>query len=211
MEFPRPLVVPGEGLFAEEGHLLGEPVGGGGDGPHRPQAHHGEGEAFQAAEDEKVPPRLQKEVGEVLQVLGGVLEAHDVGEVPPQAPHGLGGDLHPGPSRDVVDEEGKVGDGPRHLGEVAVKPLLVGLDVVGDDDHGPLGPGLLGEAGELQGLLQAKRPGPRDHGNAARHLVQDDLYGPLPLLQGLGAGLARGAPHAHAVGAPLDDPLHEAP
>ncbi|CAM5554932.1 hypothetical protein STENM223S_03747 [Streptomyces tendae] len=198
------MVVGAQG--GEEGvrDLGGEGVDGGGvggdsDGGVRAGLDLGGGGAV---EEQEVPGGGEDRALEAVQVAVAVLEADDAGDRG-QAPDGLGGvgDLTP-----LVGDQREPGPGgdPLHLRDQSV--LRGGGEVVRHDEK-RVGAGVLGDAGEPQGLRPAV-PGPGDDGHPAGRLLDGNGHDPpvLVLVQGEElAGAAGGEERAGPGGEPVGD------
>ncbi len=175
---------------------VGDEVGAGQDGPVGPGGQGGGHDLVVAHEDAYPALDLLEERLQEGHVARGVLDAHHVVEVghplcrPPL-------EVGAGALGDVVHDDGK----PHlvHPLEVLVDLVEGGLEVEGGHHQGCCGPGLLGPAGELHRLAGGGAARPGHHRHAPGHLVQGDLDGPLPLLEGEIDELARRAAGHHPV------------
>jgi hypothetical protein len=114
----------------------------------------------------------------------------------------------PGALRDVVDDDGDAQGVQRP--EVVVDLVEGGLQVVRGDDQDARDACVPGPAGQLEGLPGGGAAGARQDRHPPVHLVQADLNGPLPFLQGHVREFARGAAGDDAVHVGQDVP-DEAP
>ncbi len=113
-------------------------------------------------------PGLVQDVGHVLEVARGLLDADDVVVRAAQAPDSLRRDVDGGPDGHVVDDDRKVGE---LGGDARVPPeqaLLLGTPVVGGDDEGGGGAEALRLRGQLERLVHERTPRRREERARAR-------------------------------------------
>jgi hypothetical protein len=85
-----------------------------------------------------------------------------------------------------------------------IEALLGRFVVVGGDEQGSLGSGLLCVAGEAHRFGRAVGPGPRDDGDSSPGFLDGDVHDPIVLAVGEGGRLAGGAARNNPVN-PLPD------
>jgi hypothetical protein len=139
-------------------------------------------------------------------VTGRVLHADDVGQLG-KLPHRGGHHVDHRPGRDVVDDDRNADLVER--AEMGDQALLRRLVVVGRDDQRGVGAHGLRVLDEAHGLDGVVGPRPRDHRNAARGGLHDDLDHLLMLVMGQRRAFPGRAHRHEAVRAFGDLPLHQ--
>ena len=92
-----------------------------------------------------------------------------------------------------------------------VEPLLRGLVVVRGDQQNPVGPGLFGMPGQVDGLGGVVGPGPGNHRHPAGHRVDDDINHLVVLVVGEGRRLSGGPAGDDRIGSPGDLKFNQLP
>ena len=140
-------------------------------------------------------------------VGGRVLHADDIGQLE-QPRHGVDRHVDHAPSRDVVDDDRDVGAVVDRL-VVEIEPFLRRLVVIGRDHERAIGAGLLGVAGQLDGLGGRVRSGAGDHRHAAGSRLDAELDDLLVLVMGERRRFARRPARHEPVRALVDLPLDQ--
>ena len=120
------------------GDRTGRQVGDGTDEPDTTQRQQRQAQQLDPRPHQHVAPTQVEDPREVLEVLGGLLDADDVGVVSPQACHRLGCHVDCGADRHVVQHDRHVGEGRGRPSEYQReqtflrRPRVVGRDHQGD-------------------------------------------------------------------------------
>lgn len=170
-----------------------------------------------AAADRAAPPRPHQQLpaaqlqhpGEVLEILRRLLDPDEVAARTEQPRDRLRRKIDRGPARHVVGNDRQVRELPAHRAVPDEQRLLRRPRIIRRDHQRSVDPRVPRGARQLHGLLELRRPGPRNDRNAVADLRGHRPDHLRPLGNGLRTRLARGTADRDAVATRSELPAHQ--